>query len=213
MLPIPRYKELSTKRVWSFVKEISELLKYFPELSDDELPDRSYMWTVLSTLKMEEWKKLVEEARKARGQNLEESKESLIEVHPEILEKLLQAPLLPKGIDKSTTVSNFIIIGRGRVGYLLKKSRPAKSERKSAKEYKPTLQILKGLQIGRQNDNEANSSQIEEEKDEDNDMNVDYRAGNRDRDTGESENISNSIGGEARIKRGSYRDHSRRGEF
>ena len=150
MLPIPRYKELSTKRVWSFVKEIPELLKYFPELSDDELPDRSYMWTVLSTLKMEEWKKLVEEARKARGQNLEESKESLIEVHPEILEKLLQAPLLPKGIDKSTTVSNFIIIGRGRVGYLLKKSRPAKSERKSAKEYKPTLQILKGLQIGRQ---------------------------------------------------------------
>ena len=36
------------------------------------------MWIVLCTLKIEEWKKHVKEARKARDQNLEESKESLI---------------------------------------------------------------------------------------------------------------------------------------
>ena len=60
---------------------------------------------------------------------------------------------------------------------------------------------------------EADSSQIDKEKNEDNDMKVNYRAGSRDRDTGQSENIRNSFGGEARIKRGSYRDHRRRGEF
>ena len=45
-------------------------------------------------MKLDEWKKLIEEARKARGQSLEESKDSLIEVHLEILHKLLEAPLI-----------------------------------------------------------------------------------------------------------------------
>ena len=79
------------------------------------------------------------------------SKEPLIGVHTEILEKLLQAQLFPKDIDKSTTANNFIIIDRGIMCYLLKKSRFAKSDRKSIKEYKPILQILKGLKTGRQN--------------------------------------------------------------
>ena len=67
------------------------------------------------------------------------SKEPLIGVYTEILEKLLQVQLFPKDINKSTTVNNFIIIGRGRVRNLIKKSRFAKSERKSIKEYKSTL--------------------------------------------------------------------------
>ena len=37
MFTIARYKELSIKRIWSFVKEIPKLFKYFQEISDDEL--------------------------------------------------------------------------------------------------------------------------------------------------------------------------------
>ena len=87
--------------VWNFDKEIPELLIYFPDFKDDEIPDRTYMRIILCTLKLDEWNKLIEEARKVRGQSLEESKDSLIEVHPEILQKLLETPLISKGKNKS----------------------------------------------------------------------------------------------------------------
>ena len=54
MFPVPRYKELGVKPIWSFVKEIPELLKYFPDLEDDELPDRSFLWGILLTKKNNE---------------------------------------------------------------------------------------------------------------------------------------------------------------
>ena len=87
---------------------------------------------ILCTLRLDEWKKLIEEARKARGQCLEESKDSLIEMHPEILQKLLEAHLISKGKNKSWYII-IKFIGRGRVGYLLKQSRPVRNERKVLK--------------------------------------------------------------------------------
>ena len=58
-IPIPRYQELSTKRVWGFVQELSDLMKYFPNLNQNELPDRSFLWTILGTLRTKECKQLL----------------------------------------------------------------------------------------------------------------------------------------------------------
>ena len=66
LLAVPRYKELSTSKVWALVREVPELMIYFPDLEQNELPDRTFMWTILSTFREDAVKSLIEEARKSR---------------------------------------------------------------------------------------------------------------------------------------------------
>ena len=97
MVPIPRYRELAVKKVWEYIKEIPELLEYFPDIEEGDIPDRSFMWGILGTLRREAWGALLENARKARSWGTDEPKDELIEIHPEILEELLSAPIQSKG--------------------------------------------------------------------------------------------------------------------
>ena len=53
MIAMPRYKELAVKNVWGYIKELSDMLEYFPEIEDDELLDSSFMWGVIETLRRE----------------------------------------------------------------------------------------------------------------------------------------------------------------
>ena len=92
LIPIPKYKELSTNNVWIKVKQVPDLMKYFPNLEDNWLPDRDFMWTILSTLREDEVKKLVKDARKNRDVGNEEDKQELIAIHLEFLSTLLAAP-------------------------------------------------------------------------------------------------------------------------
>ena len=48
-----RYKELGVKVVWTYTKEIPELVEYFPNFNKDEYPDRAYLWGILGTLREE----------------------------------------------------------------------------------------------------------------------------------------------------------------
>ena len=96
LFPVPKYKELGVKNVWNFVKEIPELLQYFPEFADDDYPDRDLMWEVLGTLRKNACKRLIHDSRMARSKNEEENKNDLIEIHPEILDKLIQIPSTSK---------------------------------------------------------------------------------------------------------------------
>ena len=52
---------------------------------------------ILGTLRREAWGTLLEDARKARSRGTDEPKGELIEIHPEILEELLSAPIQSKG--------------------------------------------------------------------------------------------------------------------
>ena len=74
-IPMPRYKELAVKNVWGYIKELPDLLEYFPEIGDDELPDRSFMWGVIGTLRREAWQTMLEDARKARSLGRDEPKD------------------------------------------------------------------------------------------------------------------------------------------
>ena len=73
-------------------------MKYFPDIQEKELPDREFMWIILSTLREDAVKKLIEDARKKRSASNEEDKEELIEIDQEILNLLLAAPNINKGI-------------------------------------------------------------------------------------------------------------------
>ena len=89
------YQSRSTRRIsqkWGFVKQITDLLSYFPDLEVNELPDRDFMWSILTTLREEGVKKLIADARKNRDVSNEENKQELIEIHPDFLNALISAP-------------------------------------------------------------------------------------------------------------------------
>ena len=94
---MPKYKEFSCKTIWRFVKEVPELLKYFPFLGKGEDPNRTFLWTVLSTLRQIEWKSILEEARKIRTQQSGEDQNELIEILLDLLNRFIVAPILTKG--------------------------------------------------------------------------------------------------------------------
>jgi hypothetical protein len=51
MVPMPRYKELGVRPVWSFVKELPDLMEYFPDVGENGVPERSFLWGILGTLR------------------------------------------------------------------------------------------------------------------------------------------------------------------
>lgn len=44
---IPKYSELSVKKIWPHIQQIDELKLYFPDMKPHQKPERDYMWTVL----------------------------------------------------------------------------------------------------------------------------------------------------------------------
>ena len=100
------------KAVWAFIKEVPELLKYFPNWDNDELPDRSFLWTILSTLRHDEWKLLINEARNVRSKNDKQNHDELIEIDSEFLDKLIATPILSTG--KQITLKVLKILDRER---------------------------------------------------------------------------------------------------
>ena len=110
------------------VKDIPDLMKYFPEFDENELPDRSFMWGVLFTLRRDEWVKLVDEVRKRRCQEEKENKDELIEIDQDYLNKLMAAPIYQKV--RVFVIDRIYSIAKGRVAYLLRSSRPSNFPRK-----------------------------------------------------------------------------------
>ena len=71
------------------MKETEYLVQYFPTYEEGSLPERSFLWGILCTLRKEAWKALLKEARNKRGKKEIEDKEELIEIDPQILDKLM----------------------------------------------------------------------------------------------------------------------------
>ena len=97
MFPIPRYKELGVKPVWSLVSQVKELTDYFPDFKEKEVPDRSFLWGVLGNLKRDAWEQLLNEARAQRSAGAEQKQDELIQMDRSFLEKIMKAPNMSKG--------------------------------------------------------------------------------------------------------------------
>ena len=84
----PRYKELSVAKLWPYVKEIPEMIQYFPEMKEKELPERDYMWVIISTINPEATMKIVKDARKNRRSEDVVSQNELVEVDPALYKEI-----------------------------------------------------------------------------------------------------------------------------
>ena len=75
---------------------MEELNEYFPSYRENQYPERDFMWTIVSTLRPEQTKKLIDEARKHRSIKGEGNQDELVEVDPDIY-KEIQSTLSQKG--------------------------------------------------------------------------------------------------------------------
>ena len=87
---IPEYSELGAKNVWPLVKQNQELLCYFPDYKPSQLPEKEYMYAILSTLMPEAVRKLVAESLKKRSPASQDDKDGLVEMIPELQQQITQ---------------------------------------------------------------------------------------------------------------------------
>ena len=85
---VPRFNELKVENVWSLIREVEDINVYFPDLKEHQLPNREYMYSVLSTLRNEEVKNMICNARKNRSIDSKEKEEDLVYISNEIYEEI-----------------------------------------------------------------------------------------------------------------------------
>ena len=104
------------------------------------------MWTIISTLRPDQTKKLVEDARKHRSQQEIHDENELVEVDPEIFREI-KAVLLQKSKWLWFISINNVSAHTGKTSYLLKKSAKLKRERAQPKVFQANYSLLSQRQL------------------------------------------------------------------
>ena len=81
---VPKYGELSLSKMWAQVKADPELMIYFPDYLESQLPDRDYMFSIISTVYPKTLKEIISKARENRAIVNEADDDELIEIDPNI---------------------------------------------------------------------------------------------------------------------------------
>ena len=89
-LAVPRYKELTVKKIWEMVKDVSEINCYFPDYIDEELPERDYLIAIISTINTEATKVIVSEAREQRWILTSDNLDNLVKITTEFKDEIRQ---------------------------------------------------------------------------------------------------------------------------
>ena len=53
--------------VWQLVREVDELTQYFQDLNNDQFPDRRFMFSIFSTLRLNDLQKMISNVRNNRA--------------------------------------------------------------------------------------------------------------------------------------------------
>ena len=104
MIPVPLYDEISSKRIWGYVQEVPKLMEYFSDYSENIIPDRTFLFTILSTIRKAELKELIKKTQASRAVQNEEDKEQMIEIRNDIKDEIF-AILSKKS--KDTAINHF----------------------------------------------------------------------------------------------------------
>ena len=106
-----------------------------------------------------------------------ENIDDLIEIHPDFLDKIMKAPTLSKS-ELIFLLVIYFILDKGRVAFLLKRSKPVRSERKDPKIYSANLRVLS--QNSEEEEKQTRQRSFEQFTSHgDDNMNVDIRPENR----------------------------------
>ena len=99
---VPHYKELSISKIWNIIKEVDEIMIYFPNYKPNEKPERSYHIAVINTINPEATKEIVANARELRLITVTDKQENLVKLTSEMRQTISSFSLL-----KVSFCSNF----------------------------------------------------------------------------------------------------------
>ena len=145
LLAAPKYSELSVEKIWRKVAEIPELKQYFPDLDDGQLPERDFLFSILSTLRRDELKNLIHEARGVRAIANKSNDDDMIAVLPWIKDEMFK--ILPTKSKLILFIVDFLDPS-GRVYQLLKQGAKLKKTKAAPHKYNARLSVLKYGIIG-----------------------------------------------------------------
>ena len=133
---------MSIAKLWPLIKEVPELNIYFPDLRDNELPERRYAWAIISTIKPDVVKSLLSEARTRRSINNIEKIESMIKVSKEFYEAI-SAIVCQKRKSYNKYFPYYFIAHTGKAAYLLRKRAKLGKKRADPKKYPANYSLVK----------------------------------------------------------------------
>ena len=79
---------MSTQAIWNFVKEVPDLVLYFPDYTLKQYPDKGYLFSILEAIRGDELNRLIQEARKKRSIYEEPDINEFVEVTEEIKKEI-----------------------------------------------------------------------------------------------------------------------------
>ena len=85
---MPFYPELSVDKVWAIVIGDVDLIKYFPKYSQKHLPNRDYLYAILSSGRPAETNELLQNALRNRSVYKDRIDDEFIKVSEEWMEEL-----------------------------------------------------------------------------------------------------------------------------
>ena len=130
-MAVPRFKELSVFKVWPLVTEVNYLMLYFPDYKSNQMTERSFMYSILSTFRLNEIKSMIKNSRDIRAiQNLSND-DRFVHIEKKIYEEI-QGVLTHKC--KLAELLKYLVT-KGRASCLLRRSAKLVRERRPAKEF------------------------------------------------------------------------------
>ena len=85
---IPRFKKLSEENIWPLVKDAEDLNEYFSDYNPNQLPERSYMFSIWATLRYEKLKIMVENANRNRALEVKDEGNELVYINKELWDEI-----------------------------------------------------------------------------------------------------------------------------
>ena len=87
---VPKYAELKVEDLWNIVKQDDELFCYFPDYEQSQLPERSFILKILWTLREDDMRNLIQQARSNRSTIHSNSEDQLIAMKPDIRDEFFK---------------------------------------------------------------------------------------------------------------------------
>ena len=85
---VPKFKEFSVENIWPMVKDVPDLIKFFPDFKYKQKCDRRYMFQVLASTHYDEISNMIKNARKNRSLLENNDEAETILIHKDLLEEI-----------------------------------------------------------------------------------------------------------------------------
>ena len=115
---ISRYNEMKVNNFLPLVKEINELVMYFPDYEQKQIPDRKLMYSIIGTLRYDELKSMIVGARKNRALKEEKSTDDFVYIQNELYKEIYDVMVHKSKLNIYRTS----IASNGKTAFLVKKS-------------------------------------------------------------------------------------------